>query len=417
MKSFLSFCSAFILLVVFTATVPSAHAAPKLGLQAWTFRNLTLIETIDQASAFGVAHLQAYPGQKIGGDIPGNFYFGIPDADLKKILAHAKSKNVSIGSFGVITLNKPENWEKLFAFARSAGMKEIVTETTRETLLSLVPLAEKYKINVSLHNHPTPNIYQTPDLALAAINGFSSRFGVAADTGHWARSGVDPVAGLKLVGQRLHSLHFKDIAERGKRSRDVPFGTGTADLAGQLYQLRDSGFNGIAYIEYEHGSPDLVAEVASCVAFFNASLKASKKDLLAGLVSPDGFSTDVRQVYAEGRGQDSARWPVPEPLFTNDLSNADFTPDAWAFNAQGILTPSRDPAARHRGDIWTKESYGNFVINLEFRTQERTNSGVFIRSSDIVNWLNNSIEVQILQGNAAPTQVVGSVFDVAAPVR
>ena len=296
-------------------------------------------------------------------------------------------------------------------------MKEIVTEATRETLLNLVPLAEKYKINVSLHNHPTPNIYQTPDLALAGINGISSRFGVAADTGHWARSGVDPVAGLKLVGKRLRSLHFKDIAERGKRSRDVPFGTGTADLAGQLYQLRDSGFNGIAYIEYEHGSPDLVAEVASCVAFFNASLKASKKDLLAGLVSPDGFSTDVRQVYAEGRGQDSARWPVPEPLFTNDLSNADFTPDAWAFDAQGILTPSRDPAAPHRGDIWTKESYGNFVINLEFRTQERTNSGVFIRSSVIVNWLNNSIEVQILQGNAAPTQVVGSVFDVAAPAR
>ncbi|MBC8011323.1 MAG: DUF1080 domain-containing protein [Burkholderiales bacterium] len=417
MKSLFSFCSALILLAVFSITAPSAQAAPKLGLQAWTFRKLTLIETIDQASALGIRHLQAYPGQKIGGDIDGTFYFSTPSADLAKILAHAKAKNVSIDSFGVISLSKPDDWEKLFAFARSAGIKEIVTETTRETLLTLAPLAKKHKINVSLHNHPKPNIYETPDLALAAIEGLDKRFGIAADTGHWARSGVDPVAGLKLVSKRLHSLHFKDIAERGKRSRDVPYGTGTSDLAVQLHQLRTSGFDGIAYIEYEHGSPALVDEVARCVAFFNAGLKASPKDLLAGRVAPAGFSTDVRQVYAGDRGKDSARWPAPQPLFATDLSNADLTAGAWAFNAEGILSPTRAAADKHRGDIWTKETYRNFVVNLEFRTKERTNSGVFLRSSDIVKWLHNSIEVQILQGDAAATHVVGSIFDVAAPVR
>ncbi len=417
MKSFFALCSALLLLACFIAPAPTAHAEPKIGLQAWTFRNLTLLETIDQASTLGIRYLQAYPGQKIGGDIPGNFYFGISAADLKKVLAYAKSKNVTISSFGVITLSKLDDWEKLFSFARAAGVKEIVTEAHVDILATLAPLSKKHKINVSLHNHPTPNIYQTPDLALAAIAGLDERFGICADTGHWARSSHDPVAGLKLVGPRLRSLHLKDIAERGKRSRDLPYGTGVSDMAGQLAFLRESDFDGIAYIEYEHGSPNLAAEVARCVAYFHAAMKAPLADLVAGRVAPAGYTADVRQVYAEGRGKDSARWPVPQPLFAPDLSDADLKPGAWAFNAEGILTPTRDVAARHNGDIWTKETYGNFVINLEFRAKDRTNSGVFIRSSDIVQWLHNSIEVQIVQGNAPPTQVVGSIFDVAAPVR
>ena len=417
MKFLFSLCSALLLLAGVAVTAPSVQAAPKLGLQAWTFRQLTLLETIDQASALNIRYLQAYPGQKIGGDIPGNFYFTTPQADLEKVLAFAKSKNVAIASFGVISPDKTDEWKKLFAFARAAGIKEIVTESSPDVLLTLAPLAKKHKINVSLHNHPKPNIYESPELALAAIKGLGSRFGIAADTGHWARSGIDPVAGLKLVEKRLHSLHLKDIAERGKHSRDLPFGTGASDMAGQLHQLRDSGFDGIAYIEYEHGSPALVDEVARCVAYFNAALKASKKDLAAGLVVPAGFSGDARQIYANGRGANSARWPMPQPLFATDLSNADINPGSWAFNAEGILSPTRAASGNSVGDLWTKESYGNFVLNLEFRTKEQTNSGVFLRSSDIVDWLHNSIEVQVLQGDAGPSHVVGSIFDVAAPKR
>ncbi len=134
--------------------------------------------------------------------------------------------------------------------------------------------------------------------------------------------------------------------------------------------------------------------------------------------APAGFSTDVHAVFAAGRGKDSARWPVPQPLFAHDLSNADFQPGAWAFNAEGVLAPTRTANAKANGDIWTKESYGDFVVSLEFRTQENSNSGVFIRTTDIVDWLQNSIEIQIRQGDEAkPVHLVGAVFDVAAPAR
>jgi hypothetical protein len=134
--------------------------------------------------------------------------------------------------------------------------------------------------------------------------------------------------------------------------------------------------------------------------------------------APAGFSSDVHAVFAPGRGKDSARWAAPQPLFARDLSNADMKPGAWAYNADGVLAPTRAVGAKANGDLWTKESYGDFVVSLEFRAQEKSNSGVFIRATDIVNWLQNSIEIQILQGDEdKAVHLVGAVYDVAAPAR
>jgi len=85
--------------------------------------------------------------------------------------------------------------------------------------------------------------------------------------------------------------------------------------------------------------------------------------------------------------QESSKW---EPLFTEDLSNADFPDEVWSFD-EGILTPSEDQC------IWTKKSYDNFVLDLEFKNADGTNSGVFVYCSDTEGrgYVPNSVEVQI----------------------
>lgn len=45
--------------------------------------------------------------------------------------------------------------------------------------------------------------------------------------------------------------------------------------------------------------------------------------------------------------------------------------------------------------IWSEADYENFVLRLEFKNGEGTNSGVFLYASDIENWVTDSIEVQI----------------------
>ncbi len=82
---------------------------------------------------------------------------------------------------------------------------------------------------------------------------------------------------------------------------------------------------------------------------------------------------------------DVANW---QNLFADDLSNAIFPEGIWTFE-EGILTASEDQA------IWSDYDYDNFILDLEFKTDTGTNSGVILYCSDIDNWIPNSIEIQI----------------------
>jgi len=82
---------------------------------------------------------------------------------------------------------------------------------------------------------------------------------------------------------------------------------------------------------------------------------------------------------------DSSKW---EGLFSGDLSNAEFPSGVWSQQA-GVLTATEDQC------IWTKKQYDDFVLDLEFKTADGTNSGVIVHCSDMKNWIPNSVEIQI----------------------
>lgn len=103
-------------------------------------------------------------------------------------------------------------------------------------------------------------------------------------------------------------------------------------------------------------------------------------------------------------------------LFAEDLSNANFPEGVWSFE-EGILTPSQDEV------IWTQYDYDNFIVDLEFKTDTSTNSGVIVYCTDIHNWIPNSIEIQIADdyskkwADSPPTWQCGAVFGHLAPTR
>jgi len=98
-----------------------------------------------------------------------------------------------------------------------------------------------------------------------------------------------------------------------------------------------------------------------------------------------------------------------QALFADDLSDAIFPEGIWTFE-EGILTASEDKA------IWTAYDYDNFILDLEFKTDTGTNSGVILYCSDINNWIPNSIEIQIADdyaeqwASSPPTWQCGAVF-------
>lgn len=75
-------------------------------------------------------------------------------------------------------------------------------------------------------------------------------------------------------------------------------------------------------------------------------------------------------------------------LFNNDLSNAEYNKEVWTY-IDGALTANADEV------IWTNEMHENFILQLEFKNDVNTNSGVIIYCPDKQNWIPTSIEIQI----------------------
>jgi hypothetical protein len=82
---------------------------------------------------------------------------------------------------------------------------------------------------------------------------------------------------------------------------------------------------------------------------------------------------------------DSAGW---SDLFAKDFSDAVAPDRVWVWLGE-MLTASKDEC------IWTKKEYDDFVLDLEFKTADGTNSGVIVYCSDANNWIPNSVEIQI----------------------
>ena len=413
-STFLAVLATAVVALVGCSTAPTTQtdarqAVPRVGLQAYTFRNLTFAETLERAQALGIELLQAYPGQKLAPDMDGVFHHSMDPATQAHVLNLARSKGVKIVSYGVVGAKDEAEWRQIFAFAKAMGLEGVTTEPEQQALKLVARLAKENQIRVSLHNHPAPSIYANPDTALAASRPHRAWIGLSADTGHWARSGYDPVATLRKARGRIHELHFKDLTEIGvKNAHDMPWGTGASNAARQIAELRRQGFSGIAYVEYEHMTPALEKEVERSIGYFRKAVAAPIADLMADRVVPPGFSSDVAATWTERQtGYGAPGWPEPKPLFDATLSQAVKNGAEWQVQ-QTVLAPQGE------GELWTRNTYKDFVLSMEFMCAEGSEGKVLLRAPNG----SQGVAVQIRQGDAPDDkQLVGAIYNVLGPTR
>jgi hypothetical protein len=98
------------------------------------------------------------------------------------------------------------------------------------------------------------------------------------------------------------------------------------------------------------------------------------------------------------------------PLFAADLSNADMNAGDWAVE-DGVLV------AKNHETLWTKKSYSNFVLDLEFKVAKESNSGVFLRSSNPKDVL-AALEIQVHENtDGALYGMVGAIYNAQPPAK
>lgn len=103
---------------------------------------------------------------------------------------------------------------------------------------------------------------------------------------------------------------------------------------------------------------------------------------------------------------DNNKW---KPLFGKNLENANYNPEVWS-ETDGVLGAVKDES------IWTKDEYENFELDLDFKTDVGTNSGVVVYCTDTKDWIPNSVEIQIADdhcekwGNGKPYEKCGAIY-------
>ena len=97
--------------------------------------------------------------------------------------------------------------------------------------------------------------------------------------------------------------------------------------------------------------------------------------------------------------------------------------NAWVVE-DGILTVKRDvmDGKEHNFDyLWTKDTYGDFILDLEFKVIEGTNSGIFFRTSDLKDPVYTGIEVQVCNSygrtSVNKTGTAGAIYDCLEPTK
>ncbi|MDD2437576.1 MAG: sugar phosphate isomerase/epimerase [Massilibacteroides sp.] len=245
----------------------------RLGMQSYTFHKFSLVDALEKTKELGIKNIEIYPGHKLGGQWGDKvFDFNLDATTQREIKGLAASKGIKIVGCGVYVAEKSSDWEKMFKFAKQMDMEFITCEPAHEDWDLVERLAKQYNIKVSVHNHPKPSEYWTPDNLLKAIEGRSSLIGSCSDVGHWRREGLDQIECLKKLNGRIISLHFKDIAEKKAgeaEQHDVIWGTGILDVKKMLKELKRQNFKGVFSIEYEYNWDNSVPDIKKCIDYFN----------------------------------------------------------------------------------------------------------------------------------------------------
>lgn len=259
----------------------SGSAAEKLGwelcAQLYTFRRFPFYEALDSIAALGFRSVEPCFFLPLDGARPGlTTSEALPPEVRKELRAKLADRGIEMANFYADLGAEPEKNRRIFDFAKEMGVRTLVAEPPPEAFDGIEKLCDEYAIQVAVHNHPKApgSRYWSPEAVLEVLKGRGPRVGACTDTGHWVRSGLDPVACLKKMEGRILTLHLKDVAEEGRpEARDVPLGTGKANYAAVLEELRRQGFRGVASIEYEHDSEKLAEEVRQCLEFVEAQAK------------------------------------------------------------------------------------------------------------------------------------------------
>lgn len=243
----------------------------RLGVALWTFHTFNFTDALAKIDSTGLKYIEPNTFHKVGPILNDSMILQLSSSGLRKLKEMINAKGLTAESIYIVGNSSVASWKKQFDIARELGVKFVTTEPPLDMWDSIDSLAGVYGVKVAIHEHwKGVSHYWDPDSVLLAIKDHPN-FGACADLGHWPKSGINPVDGVKKLSGHIISLHLKDIAAfNDTKLQDVPVGTGVVDFPAIFAELKKHGFKGPIYIERDaEDLPSNLPSVIQTVKYFN----------------------------------------------------------------------------------------------------------------------------------------------------
>jgi len=269
MKKILTIATTLLLLIAAGVVNAQANKSQgwKLGVGLWTFHNFSLAESIRKVDSAGLHYIEGLTLQKPGEELEQSSLMQLSPAGIAKLKSFMNEHKIKMPSIFIFAGNNIASWKSGFDLAKKLNVEFVTGEPPKVLWDSVDSLAGVYHLKVALHNHwKGMSIYWHPDSVLAALKNHPN-FGACADLGHWAKSGVDAISGLKKLQGHILAIHLKDADELGNvNANDVNIGTGVVNFPAVFAELKRQNYKGYIYIERDaeykpSNLPSIIEEV------------------------------------------------------------------------------------------------------------------------------------------------------------
>ncbi len=250
-------------------TIPGTSHLPdnelsKFGLASYTTRLFTLEQTISMTQRVNLKYICLK-----------SFHLPLESSenDCKTAADKIKAAGIDFYAAGVIYMNKKEEVDQAFNYARACGIKMIVGVPAVELLSYAESMIKQYNIMLAIHNHgPGDLVYPNVPGIYEKIVQLDKRMGICMDIGHTVRLDRDPVSDLKQCFDRIVDIHIKDVDKRVAEGTTVEIGRGVIDIPVFLKEVKKLNYKGVLSFEHEKDEKDPLPGLAESVGYVNGVL-------------------------------------------------------------------------------------------------------------------------------------------------
>ena len=171
---------------------------------------------------------------------------------IKEVVAKVKEAGLDLYGGGVIYMRNEAEVNQAFDYAKAAGMRVIIGVPLPELLPLVDKKVKEYDIKVAIHNHgPGDRTYPVPATVYENIKAFDKRIGLCNDVGHTFKAGVDPVASIEQLADRLLDIHMKDETSADAEAEHGRGPGGIMNIPQIVRALVRINYTGMVSFEYE----------------------------------------------------------------------------------------------------------------------------------------------------------------------